>query len=169
MTYALLNTHSYTAMAYASGVVYEYIACRYQGASKALVLDILNYAYISAGPRGMNAAAEGEQFLRDWADEPEIATIAWPEGWAPDPSAFAAGIDYTSPDLSDAEVRCITEWHERMNGVVPGRVELFARLHPRAFKLLRIRYERAIGSVIPAQLVPLCTLHLATECRERIQ
>jgi hypothetical protein len=47
-----------------------------------------------------------------------------------------------------------------MHGVVPRHVELFGRLHPRAYKLQRIRYEKAIGSM-PAQLAPLLTLQLA--------
>jgi hypothetical protein len=162
VTYALLNTHSYTAIAYGDGVVYEYIAARYQGASKALVLDILNYAYISAGPRGMNAAAEGHQYLKEWVDEANPKPIPWPEGWAPNPAIFQAGLDYVNPDLTPEEVQRLSEWHQRMNGVVPRHVELFSRLHPRAYKLLRLRYEKAIGNVIPAQLVPLCTLHLAT-------
>lgn len=162
VTYALINTHTYTALAYWRGVVYEYIAAKYQGASKDLVLDILNYAYISSGPRGMNAAAEGADYLRDWKDDPGLAPIEWPEGWAPNPAAFRAGLDYDDPDLSEEEIRKITAWHERMNGSVPRHVEFFSRAHPRAFKLLRMRYEKAIGKVMPAQLVPLCTLHLAT-------
>ena len=168
VTYALLNTHSYTAIAYGAGVIYEYIAARYQGASKALVLDILNYAYISAGPRGMNGAAEGHQYLKDWQDEPDLAPLSWPEGWAPDPAIFEAGLDYANPDLTAEEIDRINAWHLRMNGMVPRHVELFSRLHPRAYKLLRLRYEKAIGRVIPAQLIPLCSLHLATMQGEQL-
>ena len=45
---------------------------------------------------------------------------------------------------------------------MPRSVELLVRLHPKAYKLQRIRYEKAIGAVMPAQLAPLCTLQLAT-------
>ena len=55
----------------------------------------------------------------------------------------------------------ISEWHQRMHGVVPRHVELFGRLHPEAYKVQRIRYEKSIGKAMPAQLAPLMTLHLA--------
>ena len=127
------------------------------------MLDVLNYAYLSAGPRGMNAVAElSSQYLRDWQDDPAADPVGWPPGWGPDPSAFRAGIDYTTSGLSDQEVRKISAWHQRMYGVIPRHVDLFARLHPVAYKLHRIRYEKSIGDVIPAQLIPLLTLQLAT-------
>jgi hypothetical protein len=49
-----------------------------------------------------------------------------------------------------------------MRGVIPQHVALFGRLHPRAYKLQRIRYKTSVGQLMPAQLVPLLTLHLAT-------
>ena len=155
--------HAYAALAYAKGVLYELTGARHLGASKALVLDVLGYAYLSAGPRGMNAVAEhSTQFLRDWTDDPAAPPVVWPEGWAADPAIFRSGIDHGTPDLTAAERDLLAAWHERHFGVVPRSVEVFGRLHPRAFKLQRIRYEKAIGSTMPAQLAPLLTLHLAT-------
>jgi hypothetical protein len=36
----------------------------------------------------------------------------------------------------------------------PRHVELFGRLHPRAYKAQHIRYEKSVGQLMPAQLVP---------------
>jgi hypothetical protein len=159
----LCYLHSYIATSYTDGILYQLISARHLGASKALVLDVLRYAYLSAGPRGMNAVAErSDQYLRDWPDEePPAREIVWPEGWGPDPKAFHSGIDLTTVELSANDVATISRWHQRMHGTVPKHVDLLARLHPAAYKLQRIRYERAIGPVIPAQMMPLLTLHLA--------
>jgi hypothetical protein len=159
----LCYLHSYVATSYTDGILYQLISARHLGASKALVMDVLRYAYLSAGPRGMNAVAKGsEVYLREWDDdEPPSRNVQWPEGWAPDPKAFHSGIDLTTIELTADEVVQISRWHQHMHGVVPRHVELLARLHPHAYKLQRIRYEKSVGSIIPAQLVPLLSLHLA--------
>jgi hypothetical protein len=67
----------------------------------------------------------------------------------------------STAQITDDEVAMISRWHQHMHGVVPRHVELLAQLHPEAYKLQRMRYERSVGAVIPAQLVPLLGLHLA--------
>jgi hypothetical protein len=163
ITNFLFNISSFPSLGFAKGIKYELIGARSLGASRALVMDVLEYAYLSAGPRGMNAVAElSDDYLRQWLDPPDLAAIEWPEGWAPDPQAFRSGIDHDTPGLTDTELRALSAWHQRNFGLVPRSVELFGRLHPEAYKLQRIRYEKAIGTVMPAQLAPLLTLHLAT-------
>jgi hypothetical protein len=60
------------------------------------------------------------------------------------------------------EETAITDWHHRNFGEVPRHVAFFGGRHGPAFKLQRLRYECALGSVMPVQLAPLLTLHLAT-------
>ena len=125
------------------------------GVPKQLVLDVLGHAYLSAGPRGMTMVADhARDYLQEWVDPAEPAPLEWPQGWAPDPGAFQAGIDYASPDLTSEEIHRISLWRQRMHGVVPRHVELFGRLHPRAYKAQHIRYEKSVGQLMPAQLVP---------------
>jgi hypothetical protein len=160
----LFYIHAYAVVGFPKGLFYEIMSARHMGAPKQLVLDVLGYAYLSSGPLGMNAASElSDAYLRDWADPPGLEPVGWPEGWGRDPDAFRAGIDYSTPGLTDGEIAKISAWHQRMHGTVPRSVELFGRLHPQPFKLQRLRYEtEAAGKVMPAQLVPLLTLHLAT-------
>lgn len=159
----LFYLHTYTAMAHAKGILYELINARAAGATRELALEVLAYAYLSAGPRGISAAAElSTDYMREWpADEPG-KPIAWPEGWKPDPAVFRSGIDLGTAELKPGEADMIAAWHEKMYGVVPRHVKLFAELHPEAFKVQRIRYEKAFGTVMPAPLAPLMTLHWAT-------
>ena len=163
MVYVLCAIHAYTAIDFPKGVYYEIMSARHMGAPKQLVLDVLGFSYLSAGPPGMNAVAElSEEYLADWADPPDLEPLVWPAGWGPDPDVFCAGIDYSTPDLSVEEIEKISRWYQRMHGVVPRHVELFGRLHPQAYKLQRIRYEKAAGKAMPAQLAPLMMLYLAT-------
>lgn len=154
-----LNT--YATIGYAGGVLYEIIGAWSQGASKQLVLDVLNHAYLTAGPMGMNAVAEkSADYLAAWKAGREKA-VAWPKGWAPDPAAFRSGIDHATATLTVSEVDAISNWHVNAYGAVPHHVSLFAKLNPEAFKIQRIRYEKAFGATMPAQLAPLLGLHLA--------
>jgi hypothetical protein len=163
LAYVLFYIHSYAAIDFPKGVLYEVMSAHHMGAPKQLVLDVIGHSYLSAGPRGMNAVSElSDGYLTEWVDAPDLKPVEWPEGWGPDPDAFRAGIDYSTPDLTAEELQRISEWHQRMHGVVPRHVELFGRLHPRALKLQRLRYEKSVGTVMPAQLAPLLMLHLAT-------
>ena len=163
LAYVLFYIHSYAAIDFPKGVLYEVMSAHHMGAPKQLVLDVIGHSYLSAGPRGMNAVSElSNGYLTEWVDAPDLKPVEWPEGWGPDPDAFRAGIDYSTPDLTAEELQRISEWHQRMHGVVPRHVELFGRLHPRALKLQRLRYEKSVGTVMPAQLAPLLMLHLAT-------
>jgi hypothetical protein len=154
-----LNT--YATVGYAGGAFYEIIGARSQGASKQLVLDVLNHAYLTSGPMGMNAVAElSTDYLANWKTDKEKA-IAWPNGWAADPGAFRSGIDLSTTTLTAKEIQAISDWHLRSFGEVPRHVTLFAKLNPEAFKIQRIRYEKAVGSAMPAQLAPLMSLHTA--------
>jgi len=158
----LLYLYTYVLLGYSKGIFYEVINARQQGVSKRLVLDVLRYAYVSSGPRGMNALAERTtDYLRSWKGEDEDRAVEWPDAWDPDPAAFCSGLDQTSSELSESDLDAISQWHERMFGEVPQHVELFGRLFPKAFKLQRIRYERSLGDAIPVQLVPLLILHHA--------
>jgi hypothetical protein len=58
-------------------------------------------------------------------------------------------------------VDLLRQWHLQMGGEVPIDVELWTKLHPRAYKTTRARYETAL-QVLPAQLAPLFTLFNAT-------
>jgi hypothetical protein len=144
----LFDVHAYTAIGFDKGVLYEIMSARHMGAPKQLVLDVLGHAYLSAGPRGMNAvSALSDSYLQTWVEQPDLPPLEWPEGWRPDPEAFRSGIDYSTPDLTAEEIQQISVRHQRMHGTVPGHVELFGRLHPRAYKLQRIRYEKSVGNI----------------------
>jgi alkylhydroperoxidase/carboxymuconolactone decarboxylase family protein YurZ len=159
----LMYVFTYTATGNGKGSLYEIIAARALGATKAEILETLRLAALVGGPSGLNPLAEvGESYMDGWveADDGDQA-IGWPAGWAPDPAGFRSGLDAGTDELSATELDGLRDWYRRMEGEVPGHVELLARLHPRALKTHRLRYELAVQGGLPAQLIPLLELHLA--------
>jgi len=71
-------------------------------------------------------------------------------------------MDLTTDGFSQKDIEALKAWHRRMTGEVPRYVEAYARLHPKAYKTNRIRYERGFGETVPVQMFPLMTLQLAT-------
>jgi hypothetical protein len=48
-----------------------------------------------------------------------------------------------------------------MLGEVPSHVDFFAVAAPRAFKTQQARLETAVSGALPAQMIPLLSLHLS--------
>jgi hypothetical protein len=159
----LLFLHLYTVLGNERGIFYEIIGARGGGASKAQVLETISYAFLESGPSGANAVAElTDAYLRDWNDDDSIPSeVAWPEGWSPNPEAFRSGIDLDSNEFTHQELETLGLWHSQLEGREPRYVKALTTLHPAAYKTYRARYERSIGGVLPAQVFPLYTLHLA--------
>lgn len=152
----------YAVEGWVKTTVHEVIAARELGMSKAEVLDAFRFAFLAAGAAGFDELAEPvAAYLQTWEDDGQGGTVAWPQGFDEDASALRSGIDLTTADLTDEEIRMLREWHLRVGGDVPRDVDLWVRLHPRAYKTHRARYETAL-QVLPAQLAPLFTLFLAT-------
>lgn len=159
----LLFLHLYCVIANERGVLYEVVASRAWGAGREDVMQTMAFAFLEAGPRGMNAVAElADGYLQEWAKDEGVDGITWPEGWGPDPAAFRSGLDPDSDEFTAEEVDTLAEWHRAMCGTGPEHVRFLAGLHPTAYKTHRIRYEAATGGDLPAQMFPLFALHLAT-------
>ena len=74
----------------------------------------------------------------------------WPEGWAPDMSAFYCGLDESTKELTPRDKRNIEEWYERTIGWVPPRVAFLAKHEPRSLKAMRARWASSKKKGAPA-------------------
>src|SRR5260370_5959647 len=98
-----------------------------RGMSKAQIMEIVMFAQLSGGGiRSMGHVhnAVGRS-LFDWADGNRPS---FPEGWAPDPDAFKAGIDLSVGDLTERDRENILGWYEQTIRWVPKSVR-FAIKH----------------------------------------
>jgi hypothetical protein len=157
----LLWVYTYTALGNGKGALYEIVAARALGASKAEVLETVHLAALAGGPLALNPLGElAHKYMLEWEDE-RSPGLEWPEGWAPDPAWFRSGIDLAADGLSDGELELLRAWNRRLYGEVPPSVEFAARAHPGAAKTQQARLEKAVGGALPAQLIPLLWLHHA--------
>ena len=145
----------------ASGTLYEIIAVRGLGASARTSQEIARPRGAPRRPsRHQRLAEVADDYLTDWPED-EGAGVAWPEGWAAATDRFRSGINLASDALEPGELELIRGWYERTEGMVPAHVELLAATAPAALKTQRARFETAVRGALPAQLVPLLTVHLS--------
>lgn len=157
----LLYIHAYAVLGNGKGTLYEIIAARALGVTRADVVETLALAALQGGPLSVNAVAEfADDYLADWPED-EGTGVAWPEGWAAATDRLRSGINLGSDALEPGELELIRGWYERTEGMVPAHVELLAATAPAALKTQRARFETAVRGALPAQLVPLLTVHLS--------
>ena len=156
----LLYVYSYAVLGNGKGTLYEIVAARALGVTRAQTVETLALATLQGGPLAVNAFAEHcDAYIAEWPEDE--GDVRWPQGWAPDPDAFRSGIDLGTDALEDGELGLIRDWYERMEGGVPAHVELLAELAPDALKTQRARFETAVRGELPAQLVPLQQANLS--------
>ncbi|MER5671054.1 hypothetical protein [Pseudonocardia alni] len=152
--------HYYAITGWEDGIRQHMQLQRRQGVSRGEFLDVVGIAALHAGPRGTQWVAAGvSDELENWPDTQPSGEI-FPEGWSFDPSAFATGLDWGDPELSDAERRLVFDWYTDVVGEVPRPVRLLARVRPRLLKAYRNRFEHAIARSLPKQMMPYCQLQL---------
>ena len=157
----LLFIHTYAALGNGKGTLYEIVAVRRLGATRADVMEIIALAAFHRGPLAINAVAEvAEGYLTDWPVD-DGTGVRWPARWAPDVERLRTGIDLSSDRLEEGELDLIRGWYRATTGDVPRHVELLGRIAPDVLKTQRARFETAVRGALPAQLIPLLTVHLS--------
>jgi hypothetical protein len=142
------------------GIAAEFRSLQDAGIQRRQLLDIVVTAQISAGIRGLQHvySAVGAR-LPELRDGPDRA--AFPPGWAPDPAAFACGLDLTTAELSPTDQTALEHWFRATIGYVPDAVQFAARHHPRFLKAQRSKWEAALRT-LPKQVMPYLMLGHAT-------
>ncbi len=145
--------YHYCVHGFEPGILYQIKHAQHAGATRAEVLDTIALAFVHAGPQGLHSVATSAlEHLRSY-EEPDGAGLGWPESWAFDPGAFAAGLDYSHPQLLAGELDLVRDWYRRVAGEVPAHVELLGRYRPDLLKAQRGRFEHALTQC-PKQYAP---------------
>jgi hypothetical protein len=155
----LLYVYSYAVLGNGKGTLYEIVAARALGVTRAQTIETLALATLQGGPLAVNAFAEYcDDYVAEWPEDE--GGVRWPDGWAPDVASLRSGIDLDSDVLEEGELELIRGWYERMTRSVPAHLELLGELAPDALKTQRARFETAVRGALPAQLVPLLEANL---------
>jgi len=158
----LMFVYTYIVLGMGKGALYEIIAVRALGATRAEVVETIRLAALQGGPRGINALAEvADGYLRAWTEDDDLDARPWPDHWQPAPERFRSGIDLSSDELLPGELGLIRDWYREMFGEVPAHLDLLAQVAPRALKTQRARFETSARGLLPAPMIPLLALHLS--------
>jgi len=145
----------YAVIGYDVGVRYLIHTRQRMGLTKAQILEGIAISFLVMGPAGMETVAralDGYPWLT-----PE-APAEFPAGWAPDPAAFASGLDFSSPRMSPDELRSVLRWYEATLGEIPPHVKFLAAHRADLLKAYRQRFENCVRE-LPKQIVPTTLLH----------
>jgi hypothetical protein len=111
----------YILYGWETGIYNEFRHLQSRGLSKAQLMELVLFAQLQAGMRGLQHVYNAVgRYLPDWSDGP--GEVPLPEGWAPDPEAFKAGLDLSKRELTAQDRERITSWYERTIGSVPDSV-----------------------------------------------
>jgi len=142
----------YILYGWETGIYNEFRHLRFRGLSKAQLMELVMFAQIQAGIRGLQHTYNAvSKFLVDLPDAPGPAEL--PASWAPDPDAFKSGIDLSTRDLSAEDAKKIIDWYESTIGYVPNSVDFAMKYHPEFYKWHRARWE-VIFQTLPKQVAP---------------
>jgi hypothetical protein len=145
-----------------TGIYNEFRHLRFRGLSKAQLMELVMFAQLQAGMRGLQLVYNGDSRLL--VDLPDTeGPAAFPKGWAPDPEAFKAGLDLSVRELTTADREANTTWFELTIGYAPNSVKFAMTYHPEFYKWHRARWE-IIFQTLPKQVAPYVMLrqHLLT-------
>jgi hypothetical protein len=158
--FPLIYLHYYAVIGFEDGIAYELSNAIHGGVTRGQVLEALATAFIHSGPFGMRYVAAASKGLLETAPDEGFRPGLFPDGWEPDRDAFKSGLDFSTVELSAAERRSLLEWYERTLGEVPRYVRFLLDANPRLLKAHRGRFENAVGTALPKQMMPLLLLHL---------
>lgn len=156
LIWSVHNLPSYMMIGWETGVRNEFFALWRHGLGLAQTMEIVMFAQSYAGMRGLGHVyrAVGD-FLAVYGP-PKIEPV-WPDGWAPDPDAFKAGLDLDEPDMTPEDRRNLEGWYEQNMGYVPKSIQFGIKHHPEFVKANRAKWEVAIKTV-PKQVAPYIML-----------
>jgi hypothetical protein len=124
------------------------------------ILETLAVSFYLAPTWG---TVETAQAVRDGLAEyrqPEPgAPSPFPEDWKVAPEELKAGLDYSTPELTKADLDALTNWYTRVCGEVPASIQLYTEYRPNLLKADRNRWEHLVRKGLPNQMFAYLLLH----------
>lgn len=161
VVFSCQNILSYMVLGWEAGIRNEFLQLRKTGISKEKVMELVLFAQLYAGMRGLGHVhhAVGD-VLSAWGPPNEPVDV-FPEGWAPDPDAFRSGLDFSVREMTSRDRHNLTDWYERNVGYLPDSIGFGLEHHPGFVKANRGRWETAIRT-LPKQMAPYLMLRQHT-------
>jgi len=169
ITLSMQNIFSYMMTGWETGILNEFITLRRNGMPLQQLMELVMFSQLYAGMRGLGHVYRAVGDLLPVFGEPPVA-VEFPEGWAADPDAFKCGLDFSTRDMTEADVANLTAWYERNVGYLPDSIKFGLKHNPRFVKVVRAKWEVALKT-LPKQVAPYLMLrhHTVTGSRDGLR
>ena len=150
------NIHSYMMLGWETGIHNEFATLLRNGMSVKQTMELVMFSQLYAGMRGLGHVFRAVGETLPQYTTPTVA-LPLPPGWAPDPQAFKCGLDFTTREVTRADLANLTAWYERNIGYLPKSIQFGLKYHPEFVKVNRGKWEVAINT-LPKQFAPYLML-----------
>ncbi len=170
ITLSIQNIHSYMMFGWETGILNEFHTLRRNGMSRAQLMELVMFSQLYAGMRGLGHVYRAVGDLLPVFGEPPGDPATFPEGWAADPAAFKCGLDFSTREMTPADLQNLTDWYTRTIGFVPTSIQFGLKHNPQFVKVNRAKWEVAL-KILPKQVAPYLMLrhHTITGSREGLR
>jgi hypothetical protein len=151
------NIHSYMMTGWETGILNEFVTLRRNGMSKEQIMEIVMFTQLYAGMRGLGHVYRAVGDVLPSFAPPDEPLAPYPDGWAADPEAFKAGLDFSTREMTPTDVQRLTDWYEGTVGYLPNSIKFGLKYHPEFVKVNRGKWEVAIRT-LPKQIAPYLML-----------
>jgi len=167
---ACQNLHSYMMLGWETGVHNSFKTLTRNGMSVEQLMELVMFNQLYAGMRGLGHVFRAVGETLPCYRRPADAHVPFPEGWDVDPEAFRCGLDFTTREMTRADIDNLTAWHEKNIGYLPKSIRFGLKYHPEFVKVNRGKWEAAIRT-LPRQIAPYIMLrhHVITGCEEGLK
>lgn len=132
------------------------------GYTRDAVLETLAVSFYLAPSWGTVQVAEClTEALANYREPSPDAPSPFPAEWQIAPEELKAGLDYSTPELTKADMAALTDWYMRVCGEVPASIKLYAQYRPSLLKAERNRWENIVRKGLPNQMFAYLLIHHA--------
>jgi hypothetical protein len=169
LTLSMQNILSYMMYGWETGILNEFHTLRRNGLSLQQLMELVMFSQLYAGMRGLGHVYRAVGDLLPVFAEPTVAP-EFPEGWAADPAAFKAGLDFSTREMTSHDLANLTAWYEDTIGYVPKSIQFGLKHNPQFLKVNRAKWEVALKT-LPKQVAPYLMLrhHTITGSRDGLR
>jgi hypothetical protein len=165
LTLSMQNIHSYMMFGWETGILNEFHTLRRNGMPLHQLMELVMFSQLYAGMRGLGHVYRAVGDLLPVFAEPTV-TPQFPEGWAADPDAFKAGLDFSTREMTQQDLANLTSWYERTVGYLPTSIQFGLKHNPQFVKVNRAKWEVALKT-LPKQVAPYLMLRHHTITGQR--
>src|SRR5258708_27515578 len=118
------------------GIVNELITLRRSGMPLKQLMELVMFFQLYGGRRGLGHVYRAVGDMLPVFAEPTVEAV-FPEGWAADPDAFKAGLDFSTREMTQPDLSNLTAWYETTIGYLPNSIKFVLQHNPQFIKVNR--------------------------------